>query len=68
MTPAADITTPWRTLREGASYAKTGQRIVRQAVLSGALRSVRVGGRREVRVKVEWLDRWLEGLGSEARK
>ena len=51
---------PWLTLKECAAYARTGRRIVHQAIRRGELRAVRVGGRREIRVKAAWINAWLE--------
>jgi len=52
---------PWLTVGESAAYARTGKRIVYQAIRSGDLRHVRVGGRKEIRVKADWITTWLEG-------
>jgi len=52
---------PWLTIGESAAYARTGKRIVYQAIRAGDLRSVRVGGRKEIRVRAEWINAWLEG-------
>jgi excisionase family DNA binding protein len=62
MTPPTVGASPWLTLKEGAAYARTGTRIVYQAIRAGQLRAVRVGGRRELRIKREWIDAFLETL------
>ena len=54
--------TPWLTLKEAAAYARCGTRIAYQAIRRGELRHVRVGGRKEIRVKAAWIDAWLEAI------
>jgi excisionase family DNA binding protein len=51
---------PWLTAREGAPYARCGVKRLYEAVRNGQLRAVRLGGRRELRFRREWLDEWLE--------
>lgn len=52
--------TPWRTVKEIAQRAKTGEKLIYAEVAAGRLRAARVGGRREIRSKDEWIDAWLE--------
>jgi excisionase family DNA binding protein len=51
---------PWRTVKEAAQRAKTGARLIYREVKAGRLKAARVGGRRELRLRDEWIDRWLE--------
>jgi excisionase family DNA binding protein len=52
--------TPWRTVSQGATRALVGPRTIYNEVRAGRLRAARVGGRRELRFKDEWIDAWLE--------
>ena len=58
--------TPWLRPREAAWHAKVGPKIIYRAVRSGALRAARVGGRKELRIRREWVDRWLERTAATA--
>jgi excisionase family DNA binding protein len=50
----------WMTVAEAARYARCGPKTLYREVRRGRLKAARVGGRREIRVRREWLDRWLE--------
>jgi excisionase family DNA binding protein len=58
---------PWLNIGESAAYARTGKRIVYQAIRAGDLRHTRVGGRNEIRIKADWIDRWLEAGSAQSR-
>jgi excisionase family DNA binding protein len=60
--PPYSLDSPWLTIREAAPYAKCGVKALYRAVRSGQLKAVRLGGRRELRLRREWLDGWLEEL------
>ncbi len=49
----------WMTVDEAAAHAKCGRRSIYNAVAAGKLRAARLGGRRELRFLVEWIDAWL---------
>jgi excisionase family DNA binding protein len=49
----------WHTVDEAAQHARCGKRSIYLAVQQGKLRAARLGGRRELRFLVEWLDAWL---------
>lgn len=51
---------PWLTLRDGAAYARVSAATLRREIAAGRLRAARVGGRRSIRLRAEWLDAWLE--------
>ena len=50
---------PWLTVREAAARARCGVKTVYREVRAGRLRAARVGGRRELRFLVAWVDEWL---------
>ena len=52
-------TSPWLTVREAAARARCGVKTVYREVRTGRLRAARVGGRRELRFLVAWVDEWL---------
>lgn len=49
----------WWTRREAAAYARVSEATIGREVRNGRLRHVRVGGRRSLRFKPEWIDEWL---------
>lgn len=51
---------PWLTVEQGAERAQVGKKTLYGEVRAGRLRAARVGGRRELRFKAEWIDSWLE--------
>jgi excisionase family DNA binding protein len=51
---------PWLTAEEARQYIKSGVKIVYREVAAGRLRAARIGGRRDLRFRKEWLDEWLE--------
>ncbi len=62
-TDAAPERSPWLTVAEASAYCQLCPRVIYTAARSGKLRHARVGGRREIRLRREWLDAWLEGTG-----
>ena len=50
----------WLTPKEAAQQARCGVKTIYREVKAGRLRAARVGGRRELRIKPEWVDAWLE--------
>ncbi len=53
------LPTAWLTVAEVAQHARCGPKLVYRAVKAGRLQVARLGGRREIRVKPEWVDNWL---------
>jgi len=51
---------PWLVAPEAASYARVSKKTVYREARLGRLRHARVGGRRELRFRREWIDAWLE--------
>ena len=50
----------WLNVREGAEYAGVCRDTVYAACERREIRHARVGGRRAIRLKPEWIDAWLE--------
>jgi len=59
-TAAATTTSPWLKIDEAASRAQCGGKLLYREVQVGRLRAVKVGGRRSLRFRAEWVDAWLE--------
>lgn len=49
----------WWTRREAAAYTRVSEATIGREVRNGRLRHARVGGRRALRFRREWLDDWL---------
>ena len=54
----------WLTPKEAADWARCGVKTIYREVNAGRLRAARVGGRRELRIKPEWVDEWLEATAA----
>jgi excisionase family DNA binding protein len=50
----------WMTVVEGAEYAGGSRDTIYTACERKEIRHARVGGRRAIRLKPEWIDAWLE--------
>ncbi len=50
----------WLTVAEGAEHAGVSRDTIYTACERGELRNARIGGRRSIRLKPEWIDAWLE--------
>ncbi len=48
------------TVAEGAEYSGVSRDTIYTACERGELRHARIGGRRAIRMKPEWIDAWLE--------
>ena len=53
------VTSPWLTVGEAAERARCGAKLIYREVRAGRLLAARVGGRRELRLRAEWIDEWL---------
>jgi excisionase family DNA binding protein len=51
---------PWLTADEAAARAQVGVRLIYRSVAAGTLKAARVGGRRALRFRAEYIDAWLE--------
>lgn len=56
----ARLPSPWLTVDKAADYAAVSTDTIYFACGRGELRHVRVGGRRSIRLRAEWIDAWLE--------
>ena len=50
----------WLTVIEAAEYSGLSRDTIYTACERRELRHARVGGRRTIRLKAEWIDAWLE--------
>jgi excisionase family DNA binding protein len=50
----------WLTVAEGADYSGLSRDTIYTACERHELRHARVGGRRAIRLKPDWIDAWLE--------
>ena len=50
----------WLTLRHAAARAAVSEATIKREVRGGRIRFARVGGRRCLRFRPEWIDAWLE--------
>src|SRR5262245_51901718 len=50
----------WFTVSEGAEYAGVSRDTIYTACERRELHHARIGGRRSIRIKPEWIDGWLE--------
>jgi len=50
----------WLTVAEGAEYAGVSRDTIYTACERGELHHARIGGRRSIRLKAQWIDAWLE--------
>jgi excisionase family DNA binding protein len=53
-------TRAWLRVAEAAGYANLSADTIYTACERGELRHVRVGGRRSIRTRPQWIDIWLE--------
>ena len=50
----------WLNVAEGAEYAGVCRDLIYDACAARRMHHIRVGGRRAIRLKPEWIDAWLE--------
>ncbi len=50
----------WLNVAEGAEYAGVCRDLIYDACAARRIHHIRVGGRRAIRLKREWIDAWLE--------
>jgi hypothetical protein len=54
------IDKPWLTVEDAASMRRSAQTRSTPLAKRGELRHVKVGGRKAIRLRTEWIDGWLE--------
>jgi excisionase family DNA binding protein len=59
--PVASASSPWLTAKDAATRARCSIGTLFREVRADRLRAVRVGGRRTLRFRAEWVDTWLNG-------
>lgn len=60
---ASALPPTWLTVREAALRARCSEGTIRREVSAERLRVVKVGGRKSLRFRAEWIDAWLEAEG-----
>ena len=55
------VSPTWLKIAEAAKRARCGNATIRREVRARRLRAVKVGGRRSLRFRAEWVDEWLQG-------
>lgn len=58
-TQTTDEKSPWLTVKDAAKRARCGVKTIYREVRAQRLRAATVGGRRELRLRPEWVDDWL---------
>ncbi len=56
---AGNLVSPWLTVKEAAARARCGTKLIYREVTAERLQAARVGGRRELRLRADWIDDWL---------
>ena len=59
MSATAAPQSPWLRVSEAAAYAKVGPKLLYREIRAGRLRAAVVGGRRDLRLRREFVDEWL---------
>src|SRR5438067_7521595 len=65
--PSGGTMKTWLTVAEGAEYSGVSRDTIYTACERRELRHARIGGRRAIRLKPEWIDAWLERHTEDAR-
>ena len=60
MTHMNETQSSWLVVKESAARGRCGPKTIYREIRAGRLRAARVGGRREYRLRPEWIDQWLE--------
>lgn len=57
----------WLTVPEAAERARVGARTIYSEVKAHRLRAAKVGGKKQLRFRAEWIDSWLESSTTEVQ-
>jgi hypothetical protein len=60
---AAEVTSPWLKKAEAAAYGRVSERTLERAMSERAIRFSGGGHGVAVRIRIEWVDQWLEQRG-----
>ena len=55
-----DVAMEWLTIKQACPVAQVGPKLLRREGNAGRLRAARIGSRREIRIRRDWIDAWLE--------
>ena len=58
----------WVNVAQGAEYAGVCRDLIYDACAARQMHHIRVGGRRAIRLKPEWIDAWLERHAVQAQE
>jgi excisionase family DNA binding protein len=58
---------PWLTVLQAAKRAQCSDALIYRVIRAGKLKAARLGERRELRIKVSWLDAWIESTAEDRR-
>ena len=53
---------PWLNVAQSAKYIGCGPKLVYAEIKRGRLRAAAIGGRRTYRIRIEWVDAYLEAM------
>lgn len=54
----------WLTVKGACERAHVGTKLIYREVAAGRLKAARVGGRRDLRFRPEWIDQWLDATAT----
>lgn len=54
----------WLTVKEAAAYAKVSPALIYLNIKQGRLRASRLGYRKDIRIRVNWLEEWMIRLST----
>jgi excisionase family DNA binding protein len=57
----------WWTLNQAAEHAQVNPATLYREIKAGRIQATRVGGRRSIRLRPEWVDRWLDAAARPVR-
>ena len=57
---AKDCDSPWLTPPQAAKRIGTSVQFIYDSCAAGGMKHVRLGGKRNIRIRIEDLDRWME--------
>jgi excisionase family DNA binding protein len=61
------MTSVWLTLNQAAEHAQVNPATLYREIKAGRIQAARVGGRRSIRLRPEWVDAWLDAAARPIR-